>query len=74
MIFVAHAGFDNIVSLTDWWERIDSWISEHHPANPTVPPVVSIPEEGANEPVGDLSALVAVPRDKPYVASVRENL
>ena len=92
VIFVAHAGLDNIVTvgdvwgkfpinqvirakwwrvpvdevpreldhegqvqwLYDWWERIDTWISENRPGAATVLEVVATPEEETAEPVGEL--------------------
>jgi 1-acyl-sn-glycerol-3-phosphate acyltransferase len=83
VIFVAHAGLDNIITLGDvwgkfpidqvirarwwrvphdavprsadhetqvqwlydWWERIDTWISENRPAGTAVQAVVATPEE-----------------------------
>ena len=92
VIFVAHAGLDNIVTvgdvwgkfpinqvirakwwrvpvdevpreldhegkvqwLYDWWERIDTWISENRPGGATVLEVVATPEEETAEPVGEL--------------------
>jgi len=44
--------------LYDWWERIDSWISENRPggADAAVPEVVTMPEDEPAEPVGELSA------------------
>jgi predicted N-acetyltransferase YhbS/1-acyl-sn-glycerol-3-phosphate acyltransferase len=94
VIFVAHAGLDNIVTLGDvwgkfpidqvirarwwrvpfdavprsadheakvqwlydWWERIDTWISENRPSGATVPEVVELPEDETAEPVGELYA------------------
>ena len=93
VIFVAHAGLDNIVTLGDiwgkfpinqvirakwwrvpvdevpreldhegkvqwlydWWERIDTWISENRPGGATVLEVVATPEEETAEPVGELN-------------------
>ena len=92
MIFVAHAGLDNIISvadvwrnfpidqvirakwwrvpsdqvprsaahetqvawLYDWWERIDTWISENRPGGVPAPEVVAMPEDETVEPVGEL--------------------
>ncbi len=89
VIFVAHAGLDNIITLSDvwgkfpinqvirarwwrvpsgavprsadheaqvqwlydWWERIDTWISENRPGGATVLEVAPVPEEPAEEPV-----------------------
>jgi len=92
VIFVAHAGLDNIVTLGDvwgkfpidqvirarwwrvrsgevprsadheaqvqwlydWWERIDTWISENRPAGAMVLEVAPVTEEETAEPIGDL--------------------
>jgi 1-acyl-sn-glycerol-3-phosphate acyltransferase len=94
VIFVAHAGLDNIVTLGDvwskfpidqvirarwwrvptdqvpreldhegqvqwlydWWERIDTWISESRPGGATVLEVPSMPEDETAESVGELPA------------------
>ena len=94
VIFVAHAGLDNIITLSDvwgkfpinqvirarwwrvpydevprsadheaqlqwlydWWERIDTWISENRPGGAAVPEVVELPEDETAEPVGELHA------------------
>ena len=94
VIFVAHAGLDNIITLGDvwgkfpinqvirarwwrvpvdavpreldhegqvqwlydWWERIDTWISENRPGRDTVLEVAPISEDEAAEPVGELPA------------------
>ena len=91
VIFVAHAGLDNIITLGDvwgkfpidqvirakwwrvpfdevprsadheaqlqwlydWWERIDTWISQNRPGGDTVLEVTAIPEDEAAEPVGE---------------------
>ena len=92
VIFVAHAGLDNIVTLADvwgrfpidqvirarwwrvpvdevpreldhegqvqwlydWWERIDTWISESRPGSADVVlEVVAVPEDETAEPVGE---------------------
>ena len=93
VIFVAHAGLDNIITvgdvwgkfpidqvirakwwrvpfdavprsadheaqvqwLYDWWERIDTWISENRPGGATVPEVAPMPEDETAEPVGELT-------------------
>ena len=92
VIFVAHAGLDNIITLGDiwgkfpinqvirarwwrvpsgavprsadreaqvrwlydWWEQIDTWISENRPGRDTVLEVAPVPEDEAAEPVGEL--------------------
>jgi len=95
VIFVAHAGLDNIITLSDvwgkfpinqvirarwwrvpfdevpreagheaqvqwlydWWERIDTWISENRPGGDTVLEIAApIPEDETAEPVGELNA------------------
>ena len=94
VIFVAHAGLDNLITLGDvwgkfpidqvirarwwrvpfdmvprsadheaqvqwlydWWERIDTWISENRPGGATVPEVAPMPEDETAEPVGELTA------------------
>ena len=96
VIFAAHAGLDNIITigdvwskfpvdqvirarwwrvpddsvprsadhetqvqwLYDWWERIDTWITENRPGG--VPAVTVTPGNDAAEPAGDLSG--AFPR------------
>ena len=40
--------------LYDWWERIDTWISENRPGSVAVPEVVAVPEDETAEPVGEL--------------------
>ena len=40
--------------LYDWWERIDTWISENRPGARQVLEVVALPEDEAAEPVGEL--------------------
>ena len=40
--------------LYDWWERIDTWISENRPGGVAVPEVVAVPEDETAEPVGEL--------------------
>ena len=92
VIFVAHAGLDSIITVSDvwgkfpidqvirarwwrvpfdevpreaeheaqvqwlydWWERIDTWISENRPGGVAVPEVVAVPEDETAEPVGEL--------------------
>src|SRR6266851_8371216 len=92
VIFVAHAGLDNIVTvgdvwgkfpidqvirarwwrvpfdevprsadheaqvrwLYDWWERIDTWISENRPTGAVPAPAVPAAEDEPAEPVGEL--------------------
>src|SRR5271166_1892356 len=108
VIFVAHAGLDNIITLGDvwgkfpinqvirakwwrvpydqvpreagheaqvqwlydWWERIDTWISQNRPSRDTVLEVAPIPEDEAAEPVGELPAS-RVRRDWPLIAGDR---
>jgi hypothetical protein len=41
--------------LYDWWERIDTWISENRPGGATVPEVAPVPEDETAEPVGELT-------------------
>ena len=91
VIFVAHAGLDNIITvgdvwgkfpidqvirarwwrvpvdqvprtadheaqvqwLYDWWERIDTWISENRPGGVAVPQVAPLPRDETAEPVGE---------------------
>ena len=103
MIFVAHAGLDNIITvgdvwgkfpinqvirarwwrvpfdevprsadheaqlqwMYDWWERIDTWISENRPGGAAAPEVVALPEDETAEPVGELNA----PRVRRYYKS-----
>ncbi len=38
--------------LYDWWERIDSWITENRPGGPAVPAAVVAPETGLAEDAG----------------------
>jgi 1-acyl-sn-glycerol-3-phosphate acyltransferase len=97
VIFVAHAGLDNIVSvrdvwrnfpinqvikarwwrvphdaiprdathdaqvqwLYDWWQRIDTWISENRPGGAPVPEVTPEPSEVIPEPESDTAEPVA---------------
>ncbi|MGO8896457.1 MAG: hypothetical protein ACLQB1_43180, partial [Streptosporangiaceae bacterium] len=41
--------------LYDWWERIDTWISENRPGSATVLEVAApVPEDETAEPVGEL--------------------
>ncbi len=92
VIFVAHAGLDNIISvgdfwrsfpidqvirakwwrvpfdqvprsadheaqekwLYDWWERIDSWITQHRPAGVVVPDVVPTQKDESPVPEAGL--------------------
>ena len=92
VIFVAHAGLDNIITLRDvwgkfpinqvirakwwrvpydqvpreaeheaqvqwlydWWERLDTWISENRPGGATVIEMAPLPEDETAEPVGEL--------------------
>ena len=42
--------------LYDWWERIDTWISESRPGGATVLEVAPMPEDETAEPVGELPA------------------
>jgi 1-acyl-sn-glycerol-3-phosphate acyltransferase len=94
VIFVAHAGLDNIVTLGDvwgkfpigqvirarwwrvpfdqvprdldhegqvqwlydWWERIDTWISQNRPGGATVLEVAAAPEDETVETIGELTS------------------
>ncbi len=48
------AGYDAQVQwLYDWWERIDTWITENHPDGPPVPAAVLAPEDGPAETAND---------------------
>jgi 1-acyl-sn-glycerol-3-phosphate acyltransferase len=96
VIFVAHAGLDNIITvgdvwgkfpidqvirakwwrvpadevprdldyegqvrwLYDWWERIDTWISENRPGGAGAPEIVALTEDETAEPVGELTCRV----------------
>ena len=109
VIFVAHAGLDNIVTvgdvwgkfpinqvirakwwrvpvdevpreidhegkvqwLYDWWERIDSWISENRPGGATVLEVVTTPEEETAEPVGELLRKAPRNQESRYASTAR---
>jgi 1-acyl-sn-glycerol-3-phosphate acyltransferase len=95
VIFVAHAGLDNIITLGDvwgkfpinqvirarwwrvpfdevprsadheaqvqwlydWWERIDTWISENRPTGAVPAPVVPVAEDEPAEPAGELQIM-----------------
>jgi 1-acyl-sn-glycerol-3-phosphate acyltransferase len=57
---------DQVRWLYDWWERIDSWITENRPGEATlpVPPELvpdeaaladSVPEEGGDQPAGTVT-------------------
>jgi 1-acyl-sn-glycerol-3-phosphate acyltransferase len=47
--------------LYDWWQRIDTWISENRPDGAVLQAPAALPEEGPAEPVGDLPE----PADEP---------
>jgi hypothetical protein len=38
--------------LYDWWERIDTWITENRPGETTLP---VMPEEGGDQPAGTVT-------------------
>jgi 1-acyl-sn-glycerol-3-phosphate acyltransferase len=42
--------------LYDWWERIDTWITENRPDGAAVPAPVRLPESDQAESAGELSA------------------
>ncbi len=112
VIFVAHAGLDNIVTLGDiwrkfpinqvirakwwrvpvnevpreldhegqvqwlydWWERIDTWISENRPGAARVLEVVATPEEETAEPVGELNTSPQTRRHGRTTSASRSNV
>ncbi len=43
--------------LYEWWERIDTWITEHRPGG-AVPAAVPLADGGPAEPVGELSGVL----------------
>ena len=51
--------------LYDWWERIDTWISQNRPGGAAAPEVAALPEDETAEPVGELNA----PRVRRYYKS-----
>jgi hypothetical protein len=46
--------------LYDWWERIDTWITENRPGGAAAPEVIATKAEQASKPAAELSRPSAV--------------